>query len=484
MGGAQGLNYIIGMVRMKIVAILLGPSGIGLVGLYVSITGLMSTLAQLGIDQSGVREVAEAEGTKDGQRVAHAVKTLRRVCWLTGLTGWLLTVVLAWPISQWTFGSNTRTWAVAILGSTVFLGAISGGQTAILQGMRRVGDLAKLQVYSAVLTTLFAVGLYMWRGEDAIIPVIIATSSITFSFTWYFSSRIQLDTVSQSWHETMSNSKRLVGLGTAFMYAALLAAIVGLAIRALIVRELGLDASGLYQAAWGLSGMFAGFILGAMGTDFYPRISAVATDNAKVNRLVNEQIEVGVLLAVPGLLGTLALGPMVLHAFYSAKFIPAASLLPWFLLGVFGQVISWPLGMIQMAKGAQGWIYFSRTVGNVTWLSLTYVLIKANGLAGVCWSFAAYVWIQNAVVFCIARKLSNFHWSHSVMQTAGASTILVLSAFAVRWLPSEPVATGLILIATLAASIFSARGLTRRLGFDNKLAAIILKVPGMKWVCS
>jgi glycosyltransferase involved in cell wall biosynthesis len=121
------------------------------------------------------------------------------------------------------------------------------------------------------------VGLYAWLGEKAILPVIIATSAITLAFTWYFSSRVRLEFVDQSWLETMVNSKRLVTLGAAFMYGALLAAAVGFPIRALIVRDLGLEASGLYQAAWGLSGMFAGFILGAMGTDFYPRLLEAAS---------------------------------------------------------------------------------------------------------------------------------------------------------------------------------------------------------------
>jgi hypothetical protein len=42
------------MVRTKAVAVLLGPSGIGLVSMDVSITDLVSNIAQLGRDQSGV----------------------------------------------------------------------------------------------------------------------------------------------------------------------------------------------------------------------------------------------------------------------------------------------------------------------------------------------------------------------------------------------------------------------------------------------
>jgi antigen flippase len=484
MGGAQAINYLIGMVRIKLVALLLGPSGIGLVGLYVSISGLVSTFAQLGIDQSGVREVAEAESSRDRIRLAHVVKTLRVACWLTASLGWLMTIGLAWPLSQWTFGSSERMWSIAVLGCTVFLGCISSGQSALLQGLRRVGDLAKVQVLSAVLTTVVAIGLYMSFGEDAVVPVIISTALITLGFTSYFTRKIQIESVSQTWVETLTNSKRLISLGAAFMYSALLAAVVGLAIRTLTVRDLGLEASGFYQAAWGLSGMFAGFILGAMGTDFYPRLSAVAKDDNEVNRLVNEQIEVGVLLALPGLLFTLAFGPVVIHLFYSSKFISAATLLPWFLLGVFGQVISWPLGMIQMAKGAQGWIYVSRTFGNLMWLLLAYLLIKNNGLVGICWSFAIYVWIQNGVVYLIARKLSGFRFSSVATRIVGGSSCLVLIAFLVQSLSLGNLGSGLISIISLVAGIFSVRGIALRLGSESRFSQLIFKLPIMKWLCN
>ncbi len=65
MGGAQALTYIIGLVRIKAVAILLGPGGVGLVSLYISAMGLIGTVSGLGITNSGVREVVQANRFKN-----------------------------------------------------------------------------------------------------------------------------------------------------------------------------------------------------------------------------------------------------------------------------------------------------------------------------------------------------------------------------------------------------------------------------------
>ena len=87
-GGANGINYVVGLIRVKIVAVLLGPSGVGLIGLFQSLLGVLGKSSGLGINSSGVREVASAAGAGDPERIARTVKTLRRACWVTGLVGW------------------------------------------------------------------------------------------------------------------------------------------------------------------------------------------------------------------------------------------------------------------------------------------------------------------------------------------------------------------------------------------------------------
>ena len=44
-GGASVINMVIGMVKVKVLAVLLGPAGIGLMGLYQNIMSMAATLA-------------------------------------------------------------------------------------------------------------------------------------------------------------------------------------------------------------------------------------------------------------------------------------------------------------------------------------------------------------------------------------------------------------------------------------------------------
>ena len=482
-GGAQGINYLIGMMRTKLVAILLGPSGVGLVGLYMSATGLVATVAGMGIGSSGVREIAEAHGCGNPEVLARTLKTLRRICWVTGIFGWALTAALAYPLSLWTFGSPERASALALLGVTLLFGSISGGQTALVQGTRRIGDLARLNVIGVAAGTVVAVGLYWWLGQKGIVPVLILTAAINLSFSWWFARKVQVIPVMQSFAETWKNSKRLVGLGMAFMWSGLLTAATGLAIRSIIVRDFGLDANGVYQAAWGISGMFAGFVLGAMGMDFYPRLTAIANDQPAMARLVNEQTEIGILLALPGLVGTLIFAPWVVRLFYTAKFLPGAELLPWFVLGVFVTIISWPMGYIMLALGSGKWFVLTETIALGVQLGLAVLFLNTFGLWGAALAYFLVHIVSCILVFGVSAHLIRFRWSYQVLRMLLETTLLVGVAFAARrFLPEWAVlVAGAFLTAT--AGLYTLRGLASRLGTQHRLVLLACRFPGGRIAC-
>ena len=67
------------MVRVKLAAVLLGPTGIGLIALYVSATTMVRIASGMGLNTSGVRE-AEAHGSGNNEQIAITVKTFRRAC--------------------------------------------------------------------------------------------------------------------------------------------------------------------------------------------------------------------------------------------------------------------------------------------------------------------------------------------------------------------------------------------------------------------
>lgn len=482
-GGAQGLNILVSMIRIKAVAIFLGPAGVGLVGMYTTITGFVSMFAGMGISNSAVRDIAEADGSGDEKRIACSIKALRRTCWVTGLLGWALTAALSWPLSVWAFGSEKHAWALCIIGVTVMFNEISGGQTALLQGKRRIGDLARLNVFSVIVSSILSVGLYAWLRERGVIPVIVLCGTVSLLSSWWFARKVKCPELKIRWTESWPDAKRMMGLGLAFMWSGILAGGTVFITRTLILRQFGMDANGFYQAAWSISGMFAGYIIGAMGTDFYPRLTAAAHDHPQVNRLVNEQVEIGILLSLPGLVGSLAFAPLMMHVFYSAKFLQSAELLPWFILGVFGQVITWPLGFITLAKGEARLFAITQTIAPFLQVALVLSCMKLLGLWGAALGYALLYAIYGVMVYYIGRHLTGFRWSSSALRLLISSGLIILVSFAAqKWAPgiSGYICGGIL---TLITGIFSLRSMASLLGAEHRLVRLACKLPGGEILC-
>lgn len=481
-GGAHGLNYLVRLVRVKIVAVLLGPSGVGLVSLYSSLIELIGTISALGVNASGVRQVAIAYREGDTLKAARTVRILRRMCWATGFLGWILAAALSYPLSQWVLGSTDHAIAIAVLGATLLAGAVSGGQSALLQGLRRIGDLARVSVISMLANTVAMICLYAWLREKGIVLVMLATSLISLVISWWYSRRIEIVSVELNWRDTWIGARGLAKLGIALMWSGLLTAALDMVTRSIITREFSLDAAGLYQAAWAISGMFAGFILGAMGTDFYPRLTSVIEDHDLASRIVNEQTEIGVFLALPGLLVTLAFAPWFMELLYSEQFIAGAELLPWFLLGIFGRIVSWPLGYIQLAKGAARLYAGTETVFLFLQLGLVIWLVPRFGIVGAAYSFALVYTLYTIGMLRVGLALIGFRWSNDVKRLLLLSGLLVLVGFGARIVLAGWEAMLVGSVVALAAMLLSIRGLIIRLGFDHGLIKICQKLPGGKWI--
>lgn len=482
MGGTAGITVLLGMVRTKFAAVLIGTTGAGLLASFGAIQGLVGTLAGLGLGSSAVRDVAAAVAAGDHTAIGRTVLTLRRMCWLTGTVGLAAMMALSPLLAQRTFGNQEHTLEIAALGLIILFGNLSSGQTALISGMRRIGDLARLGIASAIVGTVVSIGFYVWLGTRGIVPALVLASAVNLLITWQFAKRVPVPPASMTWAESFKEAGGMIKLGMVMMWTGLLNSIATYATVNMITTSISLSTVGIYSAAFSLSGMFVNFVLGAMGADYYPRLTGVAQDKAAMNRLVNEQTEIGLLLAAPGLLATLSLAPWVVHVFYTAEFLPAVALLQWFILGCLGRVVSWPLGYVMLALGKGRWFFATETTFAALHLALIASLLHWVGLQGVAIAFAVLYLVYTVVTWGVARHLIGFAWSPSsgTMLIRATSVVGVLFVV-VRILPVWPgtVAGGFV---TLVVSLYCLRGLLARVGSEHRISKLVRRVPVVRWM--
>ena len=456
-GGSSAINIAMGIIRTKAIAVLLGPAGFGLLGLYGSIASLTQSIAGLGINSSGVRQIAEAVGSDDKERIARTALVLRRVSILVGLLGAILLVVFSAQVSTVTFGSKQNTAAVSLLSIAVFFNLVSNGQGALIQGMRRISDLAKMGVLGALFGTLITIPVVYFFREQGVVPSLVAVAAMSLVTSWWYSRKVQLETPPMTASQRGQEAAALLKLGFAFMSSGLMMMGSAYVVRITVLHKLGLEATGVYQAAWTLGGMYVAFILQAMGADFYPRLTASAKDNTACNRLVNEQARVSLLLSGPGVIATLTFAPVVIALFYSANFGAAVGILRWICLGTTLQVISWPMGFIIVAKGEKGLFFFSELAWTIVHLGLAWVCLGSVGLngAGIAFfgSYAFHVFLN----YLIVRRLSGFRWSTENLQTGLFFLTLIAVVFCGFYVLPAIWAASVGILALLLSAVYSIR---------------------------
>jgi PST family polysaccharide transporter len=269
-----------------------------------------------------------------------------------------------------------------------------------------------------------------------------------------------------SWREALRDSKGLLALGAAFLFQNLVLGVGGYWSRVLIMGHGGLDALGLYTAAWTLSGYAVQVILAAMGSDFYPRLTAAAGESEAMNRLVNEQIEMGVLLATPALCGMLTLAPLVLGLVFSRDFSGAVPLVQLMSFGASFRVVAWPIGYIMLARSRKGLFMASEAFGAVCGLVLLAVGLGWWGLNGAGVAGAVSAFLFGVFVWGCARVVTSFRFSRRSLLIVCAHWVVLGVGYGVTRVVSGVPGMGAWVALTAAAVAGSFYGLNRMVGFN------------------
>jgi antigen flippase len=478
-GGSSVANIAIGVIRSKVMAVLLGPSGFGLFGLYASILNLAESIGGFGINSSGVRQIAEATGLDDTDQIARTITVLRRVALVLGVLAAAGLILLSRPISKVTFGDYRHTTALSILAAAVFFRLISAGQGALIQGLRRIAELAKMNIFGALLgtgLTLALVYVFRQRGVALSLVAVAVTSCLS---SWWYSRRVHVKRVCMSAVQVRQQATDLLKLGFAFMASGFMVMGSAYAVRTSVFHHLGLEATGYYQAAWTLGGFYVSIILQAMGADFYPRLTCAAANNTECNRLVNEQTLISLLLAGPGVLLTLTLAPVVISVFYAAEFAAAVGVLRWICLGATLQVITFPIGYIILAKGAQGYFFWTELAWTVVHVSLAKLCLNRFGLMGAGMGFFGSYVFHAFVIYHIVRRLSGFRWS-AINKKLGLIYVLTIGVVfsEVQFLPF-PLAGLIGTIVAILSSFYSIRVLLAIISLDH-IPAVFRRILGSR----
>lgn len=478
-GGSQIVVMALQMVRTKVLAILLGPGGTGIIGLYGATTGLVNSLANLGLSSSSVRQIAKDNTAEDRKSIRKTLFVFRTLILSTSILAAITMIIFAHAIGKTTFGNENHTNGIRWMAIVVLLTGISSGQYALLQGLRLIKEMAFAKVLGSLIGVILGIVLIVIFRHEGVIPYIISGAVVAAIISWYFTNKIKIPSLRVNYKEFKHLSIQLLSMGMAFLASSLATNFTGYYSRVLITDRFSVEQLGFYTASWTLSAIYVNFVLSAMGADFYPRLTAVINDHQKANNLINEQTVMGIALSMAGVVAVIGFAPWVLQLFYSTAFISAAPMLQWMAAGMVLKVICWPIGFIVVCKGKSILFIVTELTWALMYLVLLYFFTNTFGLEGAGIAFFLATVGYTFLEIGLSYKLTGFIWNRlALIQIAfmiGSITFVFMTSrlLSLSW----HIALNGIIISFLL--IYTYQSLSKLLGL-NMLAVVLRKIGRFK----
>ena len=454
-GGVQGLNIVVSLVRNKLVAVLLGPNGMGLASLFNTTVNFISQATNFGISFSAVKHVSELFEQGDEEAIAHFVKVVRGWSLLTALIGMLVCIVAGPLLSNYTFAWGDHTLHFVLLSPAVGLLAITGGETAILKGARQLRSLAVIQIFTVLAALVISIPIYYFFNQSGIVPVIVLMALVSMLLTIRHSYRLY-PLCLRGAKGILGEGMAMVRLGVAFVVAGVLGSGAEMLIRSYLNVVTGdLDVVGLYNAGYMLTITYAGMVFSAMETDYFPRLSSVNNDEAAISLTVNRQIEVSLLIVSP-MLAALIIGlPILIPLLFTSKFLPMVGMAQVAVFAMYIKAISLPISYITLAKGDSMGYMVLETIYDVVLVLLIILGYRHWGLFGTGVALALSYVIDILLVGAYTYWRYHYRVSIQVLQYAGIQFTLGICVYIVTLVDNPLVYWSLGTLICLASLLVS-----------------------------
>lgn len=473
-GSAQMVNIAISIIRMKLLAVLLGPAGVGLLGIFSNLQQSASMVAGLGTGLSGVRQIAAAK--EDSTELALVQRVLLWGNFIQGIIAAIIVWVFRDVLAIWLLGDNTWSFQIGLIGISVFLMLVAASQSALLQGLRRIGDLGWITVTGAIIGTISGLVAVWIQGLDGLVWFVVVQPFSSVLVAFYFTRRLPAHSnVSTSARPIWNIWYKMASLGIVFMFGGLASILTLLLVRSGIAQTLGLEAAGQFSAAWGITVQYLGFLLGAMAADYYPRLTELIKDQTKAHALINDQTQLGLAIGGPILLAMIGLAPWIISILYSKAFYETIELVQWQAVGNILKLASWPLGFAFVAASHSRMFLFIELFWNVLYLAIIWFGLAVFGLAITGFGFAISYLLYFALSYKIISRLMSFKFQRlSIILILGHSTLAILLLLLARTAPTTGAIASVVL--ALATSVAGIRIIVAKIGISGKITAKLARV--------
>ncbi|HMU46621.1 MAG TPA: O-antigen translocase [Chitinophagaceae bacterium] len=408
---ATVIRMVAGFVSIKVVAKIIGPSGIALVGQFMNSITMMGSLGTGAIGQGVTKYIAENQNNPGEQNkiIANAI----RITLFSSILVSLFVILFYRHIGIIIFDSHDHDSLVVVFAITLGLYSFNLLFISIINGFKAFRKYVVINIISSITVLITSVLLVLWLGLEGALINCIISQTIVIGITLYFIKK-------EEWYSSIFKvsqiDKKIIKKLGAFSLMALTTAVLTplgqIIIRSFIADNISLDRAGLWEGINRLSSMYLAVITTSIATFYLPRLAEIK----EANLLRHEVLKTAKIVLPPlaAICFLIFLGRDVLISIiFSREFTPMRDLFPMQLLGDFLKISSWLIAFLFFAKAETKKFIIAEVIGNLTLVVTSIFFVKRFGLVGATYAYAMTYFIYFMLVLYFFRNLFFHHFSRS-----------------------------------------------------------------------
>lgn len=409
--GVQFLTILCGIIRTKLVAVWLGPAGIGLFGLYNSALDTITSISQLG----GGTGVIRALATEPRKTIPRLVAVVRRWGLGLGLAGALITLCISPWLSQLTFGNADHTLGFIILSAAIFFLTVSNNEGAIFQGFRRYTALARASVAGAVAGLVITIPMYYFWGLDSIAPSLLVFAVVTWACRGWYREKVEKPSHPLTLRETISRGGEFATLGIYITISSFATNAVAFIFISYLNRKYGTDYAGFYQGGFTLVNRYVGLVLAAIGMEYLPRMSQVNFSRTRTELFLSHEIILIMMVMFPVVNIFIGGNHWLIQILYANPFRIMVPFITWAVVGTIFRASSWCMGYVILAKNDGKTFLLTEIASAAVAVVLNIIFFNAFAFIGLGIAYTLWYIIYQLMVWGVCRwryrlRLSRRAW--------------------------------------------------------------------------
>lgn len=396
-----------GLISVKVVASIIGPAGVALVGQLNNFATIVMSFASGGINSGITKYVAEYK--EDDRKVTQYLSTALRITGICTLICSLLLIGLHRYISELIMLSPDYGYVFVIFGLTVFMYALNNLLISIVNGYKEFKRYVRISIANSIFGVAFTVTLVLfWHLQGALIAAVSYQSFMLVNtlfmirklrwFNWgFFKEKLSRIVVSQFFRFTLMT-----------LTTALTVPVVQMILRGYVMAEISPMEAGWWEAMNRISHMYLMVITSSFSVYYLPRLSELKNP-IEIRHEIFKAYKVIIPMLLCGFSLIYFLRFFIIRLLFTPQFLPMQQLFAWQMAGDLFKIASWLMAYLMVAKTMTKWYICTEIVFSLLYLGLGYFFVQLNGIVGLTQAYLAnYIIYSLVMIFTFRRIILNY----------------------------------------------------------------------------